>query len=61
MYDDVIVSVATVGILFWWLPYILDEFWYETSCIKNIIFLPFYTYVEHQKQSMDAILTSILV
>jgi hypothetical protein len=52
--------VATVNILFWWFLFILDEFWYETSYIGKINFLPFYAYIECQKQSTDAILTSVL-
>jgi hypothetical protein len=55
-YDDIIMPVATVSILFWWFLLILNEFWHEISCIKKIIFLPFYAYVEHKKQRTDAIL-----
>jgi hypothetical protein len=59
--DNVIMLVATVSILFWWFSLILNEFWYEISCIGKIIFIPFYTYVERQKRSTDVILASIIV
>jgi hypothetical protein len=59
--DKVIISMATVSILFWWFSLIPNEFWYKTSCIGNVIFLPFYIYVERKKRSTDVILASVLV
>jgi hypothetical protein len=60
-HDDVIMSVATVSTLFWWSTLTMDEFWYETSYIENVISLPFYAYVECQKRITNTILTSVLI
>jgi hypothetical protein len=56
-----VIPVATVSILFWWFLLNPDKFWYETSCIGKIISFSFYAYVEYQKRSLEAILTSVLV
>jgi hypothetical protein len=58
---NVIMSVATMSILFWSFLLILDEFWHETSCIGNVISLPFRAYVEHPKRSLNVILASDFV
>jgi hypothetical protein len=60
-HDDIVMFVATVNILFSWSSLIPAEFKYGTSCIGKVISLLFYAYIEHQKWSPDAILTSVLV
>jgi hypothetical protein len=60
-YDDVIMYMTIVIILVWWFLLILNEFWHKSGCIRKIISLPFCAYVEHPKQSIDVIVTSVLV
>jgi hypothetical protein len=52
--------VATVSTLFRWFSLIPDEFWYESSCIRNIISLAFFTYVQRSKWNPNVIWASFL-
>jgi hypothetical protein len=60
-HDDVIMPVAIMRTLVWWFSLILNEFWHEASCIRNVILLSFYAYIKHLKQGLDATWTSVLV
>jgi hypothetical protein len=60
-YDNVIMPVTIVSILFLWFLLISDEILYEISYIRNIISLYFCAYVEYKKWSPNAILETVLV